>query len=470
MNLFELVFKQMRQRALSTWLTLLSVLLGVGLAIAIMILRREGAALLGQTEYGYDVLIGAKGSELQLVVNTVYHIEKSPGNIPYSIYETLSTNPQTRAYVQAAVPVGVGDSYQGYRIVGTLPALFGVDDEGHPLQADQIIDYRPGYHYEVTQGHVFHPRKFQAILGSDIPKLTGLTLNGTFKATHGLPLPNQVPDIHSQQWTVVGILKPTHTAADRAIYIPLTSFYAISEHGEGLKAQAAVKKGINPAAIPSNTITEADHGHDHDHDHDHDASFTTNPDGTIDLHIPKEDWSISAIMVKARNPAMAQQLMYVFNNRPEAQAVNPASVMRTFFENFLKGPSMVLLLISLLVTIVAAVAILVSIYNSVSARLREIAILRALGATRGRVLALICVEAGMIGLVGGVLGFILGHGLGALASVYFNSFIGEGLNWMAVGPEEVLYLVVVVVIALLAGLVPALKAYRTPVATNLVTV
>lgn len=464
MNLFELVFKQMRQRALSTWLTLLSVLLGVGLAIAIMILRREGAALLGQTEYGYDVIIGAKGSELQLVVNTVYHIEKSPGNIPYSIYETLSTNPQTRAYVLTAVPIGVGDSYQGYRIVGTLPKLFGRDDEGRPLPPNQILEYRPGHHYETAQGRVFHPRKFEAVLGSDISSLTGLKMGSTFKATHGLPLPNQVADIHAQEWTVVGILKSTHTAADRVIYIPLTSFYAISEHGQGLRAQAAVKAGVNPAAINSPSTN------DHDHDHDHDASFTTNPDGTIDLHIPKEDWSISAIMVKARNPAMAQQLMYVFNNRPEAQAVNPASVMRTFFENFLKGPSMVLLLISLLVTIVAAVAILVSIYNSVSARLREIAILRALGATRSRVLALICLEAGLIGLIGGLLGFVLGHGLGALASVYFNSFIGEGLNWMAVGSEEVLYLVVVVVIALLAGLVPALKAYQTPVATNLVTV
>lgn len=470
MNIFELVFKQMRQRALSTWLTLLSVVLGVGLAIAIMILQREGAALLGQTEYGYDVIIGAKGSELQLVVNTVYHIEKSPGNIPYSIYENLSANPQTRAYVQAAVPLGVGDSYQGYRIVGTLPALFGFDEQGGPLPADQVIEYRPGRHYEIGQGRIFHARKFEAVIGSELSHLTGLKIGSTFKATHGLPLPNQVPDIHAQEWTVVGILKPTKTAADRVIYIPLTSFYAISEHGAGMKAQAAVKAGINPAAIGSVPAAgEADHGH-HDHDHDHDASYSTLPDGTIDLHIPKEDWSVSAILVKSHNPAMAQQLMYVYNNRPEAQAVNPAWVMRQFFENFLKGPSMVLLLISLLVTIVAGVAILVSIYNSVSARLREIAILRALGATRGRVLALICLEAGLIGLIGGLLGLILGHAMGALASVYFNSFIGEGLNWLAVGPEEVLYLVVVVLIALLAGLVPALKAYRTPVATNLVTV
>ena len=83
MNLFELVFKQMRQRALSTWLTLLSVLLGVGLATAVIILYRGGGALFGQTEYGYDIILGPpKGSPLQLVMNTVYMIDQSPGVLP----------------------------------------------------------------------------------------------------------------------------------------------------------------------------------------------------------------------------------------------------------------------------------------------------------------------------------------------------------------------------------------------------
>jgi putative ABC transport system permease protein len=176
---------------------------------------------------------------------------------------------------------------------------------------------------------------------------------------------------------------------------------------------------------------------------------------------------ISAVLVKSRDPISAQQLMYTFTKSESAAAVNPARVMFEFFNTFLAGPSRVLLLVSLLVTIVAGVAILVSIYNSVSAQLREIAILRALGATRARVLSLICLEAGLIGLAGGLCGFVAGHLLGALASAYFNQFIGERLNWLAVGAEELLYLAVVVVIALLAGLVPALKAYRTPVATNL---
>src|SRR5450755_2760760 len=94
MNLFQLVIKQMRQRALGTWLTLLSVTLGVGLAITILILYREADSLFGQKDYGYDVLIGKQGSGTQLVMNSVYHVDKSPGNIPYSVYEEM-LNPRT---------------------------------------------------------------------------------------------------------------------------------------------------------------------------------------------------------------------------------------------------------------------------------------------------------------------------------------------------------------------------------------
>src|SRR6266404_4881673 len=91
MNLFQLVFKQMRQRALSTWLTLLSVVIGVALAVAIMILQRESDHLFGQSDFGYDVIIGPpKGSPLQLTLNTVYHLDKSPGNVPYSLYEDMA--------------------------------------------------------------------------------------------------------------------------------------------------------------------------------------------------------------------------------------------------------------------------------------------------------------------------------------------------------------------------------------------
>jgi putative ABC transport system permease protein len=604
MNLLQLVLKQMRQRALSTWLTLLSVLLGVGLAIAIMIIRRQGAAIFGQTDYGYDVLIGAKGSPLQLVLNTVYHLDKSPGNIPYTLYEQLTHDRKYLGDVHTAVPFVVGDSYQNLPIVGVFPTLFdtpftrvrdaidgeqdaaasiktaigekqplssdfdfaaqqsalheklesaipmvanyvpstaailqkGLDEMdaatkqgdslptdgtsvptdngvikalqtvadtlepaekalGDELGADPAwnlrtvgpLPYRPDRFLEVDQGRIFAEDRFEAVLGYDVAHLTNppLKVGDSFKATHGFPAPGQIPDIHPSIWKVVGTLKQTHTAADRVVYIPLLTFYTIAEHGAGLVAQHALRTGgdANAAikqmeqmeqkkkAAPGGELMQSTAApppaapvDDDDVKH-----YTVDAQGRIHLDdsLPKDVWGLSGIMVRSRSPALVMGLMYDINNGEEAAAVNPASTMRQFFAIFLKPSTIVLQIIVGLTTIVAGVGILVSIYNSVSARLREIAILRALGATRVRILTLICVEAGLIGLIGGFLGLLAGHLLGFFGSAALNQTIGEGFDWVATDYWEWLYLLAVVVLAVLAGLVPAMKAYRTPVATNL---
>jgi putative ABC transport system permease protein len=455
MNLFQLVLKQMRQRALGTWLTLLSVTLGVALAVAIMILRREAGNLFGQKDYGYDTIIGKKGSATQLVMNTVYHLDASPGNLPYSLYQQMVHSPQYRQYVRLAVPYVVGDSYQGkYSIVGTTPNLFGFDDDGKSLPPEKVMEYQPDQRYTIAQGRDFLPHKFEAVVGSEAAQKTDLKLGSTFRATHGFPRPDEDPDIHPTVWTVVGILKATHTASDRVVFIPFESLYTIGEHSVGMLYQMYLHKGLPP---PKEV------------DPDKIKVYTQDPDGTFHLLLDPDAWEVSAILIKGRSDFSAQRLMYDVNNLNEAMAVNPAQVMRQFFQQFLSGPTLVLLLIALLVTVVAGVGILVSIYNSVSARLREIAILRALGATRVRVLMLICVESGLIGVFGGLLGLLLGHGLGAVASIYFYQYVGQGINWVRTDQFEWIYLGVVIVIALIAGLVPAMKAYRTPVATNLVS-
>ncbi len=532
MNLFQLVLKQMRQRSLSTWLTLLSVMLGVTLVVAIMILRREGQNLFAQTDFGYDVLLGPpKGSPLQLTLNTVYHLDVSPGVLPYQIYADMARkgppplgHPDYRPYVRVAVPFMVGDSFAGRRIVGTSPQMFGVDDGGQAI-AGHRFEYRKGQSYELAQGRVFAPRKFEAVIGSDVAQSLHLKLfdpklseeenekqGGAFRATHGMPRANEKPDIHKPRWHVVGILKPTHTANDRVLFIPFISLYAIAEHEEGMIDQALLRANINPARIPADRLDEVlqslgidpkkvpesvrkkfkmkapapttapapqdvgqliesakvpaapkkeEEGEDAD-------AYHLDDHGDIVPDLPQDEWELSAILVQSRGAFPAQRLMYNFKVIDDrATAVNPATVMREFFETFLSGSTLVLLLISALVTIVAAASIMTTIYNSVAARRREMAILRALGATRRRILSLICVEAVLVGAVGALIGFVAGHLLSAAGSVYLKGLVGEGINWLSVGPEEWGYLLIVAVLALVAGLVPALKAYSTPVATHL---
>jgi putative ABC transport system permease protein len=567
MNFFQLVIKQMRQRALSTWLTLLSVMLGVGLAIAIMIFQREGQKLFGQSDFGYDVIVGPKGSPTQLVLNTVYHLDQSPGNIPYVIYENLARprHPQVRS----AIPYVVGDDYKGFRVVGTSKELFLTDHEGKPharealapnwerakqeagkwperekyiqghltesaedpdhyahpfyrqlmpftndpkeLEAGadsvrgdywRVFQHRRNQNLEFAEGRPFHPQKFEAVIGSTVAAETGLKVGSGIQVAHG-----GTSHEHGETWTVVGILKPTRTAVDKVVYIPLISFYAIDQHEKGLEEiykfqqmrQAAMAGGVAKPAVQPPAAKEDDHDdhpeeketgkneeHDdhekqesggellvekeeHDHD-DHDHAYHLNADGTIHLHVEPEKWIVSAILARTRGAHAATSMVWQLRQGPDAQAVLPAMVMYEFYESFLSKSTLMLLIISVLVTVVAAVSILVSIYNSVSARLKEIAVLRALGATRTRVLLLICLEAGLVGLLGGTLGLLLGHVIAAGLSVFLQQLLGEGIRWLSSDPREWLYLLVVVGLAVIAGLVPALKAYRTPVATHLVGV
>jgi putative ABC transport system permease protein len=481
MNYFQLVLKQMRQRALSTWLTTLSVMLGVGLAVAIMVMGRESESLFGQNDYGYDAIIGKKASKLQLVLNTIYHLDISPGNIPFGEYTRLLQPaggvpaPPDNYYdlVKIAVPTVVGDTLNGqYRIVGTLPKLFGYDDQGNALPADEVMDYRPGQKLTVAEGRIFAGNKFEAIVGSDIPKLTGTGIGVEFQATHTPAIGNTPADIHMQKWKVVGVLAPTHTAIDRVVYIPLLSFYTIAEHGAGLRAQAKIRAG----EAPTDNIdpdSDADQPHPADANglqHFSNYDFDTK-DQTIKLKLSPDIWALSAILVQTRGGDSEASLEYnLLNNGGDAMACNPAGVMRDFFSTFLKPSRILLLVICSLVTIVAAVGILVSIYNSVSARLKEIAILRALGATRTTVLTLICLEAGLVALIGSVLGVALGHAVNGIGAWFMLSNYGEVLDYNSNEfMYEGLYVVCVIVLAVIAGLVPALKAYRTPVATNLVS-
>jgi putative ABC transport system permease protein len=219
-----------------------------------------------------------------------------------------------------------------------------------------------------------------------------------------------------------------------------------------------------PATTPATQEAHDDHD-DHEGHHDHSYHLE---DGKIVLEVPRQQWKINSILVRSRGGQPAMSIIWDFNQNPDAMAVSPATEMREFTRTFLRGSSLILLMLAILVSVVAAVSILVSIYNSIAARRREIAILRALGATRKRILSIICLEAGLIGLIGSVIGMLMGISIAAIASVALDRAMGQPLNWASLGWLELLYFIGAIALAVVAGLVPALKAYSTSVADNLV--
>ncbi len=208
-----IVRRSLRQHALTTAVTAISIALGAGLLMAVWMVKEQAQRTFSGVNTGFDAVLGARGSRLQLVLNAVFHLESSPGNLRWEDYQTIRAHPS----VALAVPLAMGDNYRGWRIVGTLPDLF----ERTELDA-------AGRRFGLAQGRWFDPTLREAVVGSFAARRLGLKVGDTFEPYHGLEF-----DAHSQHeetYVVVGVLEPSNTPADRVIWIPIEGVQWMGGH------------------------------------------------------------------------------------------------------------------------------------------------------------------------------------------------------------------------------------------------
>lgn len=475
----QLIARNLRRRPMATVLTTLSVALGVGLFSAIGALRQASEQAFERTAGMSNLIVGAKGSPLELTLNSLYHMGVSSGNIPFAAYQEFRDQPG----VQWCVPTVVGDAYRGYRIVGTTDEIFEVDvpglgkptfrdggpwkhgrddldsfhaevvthaamdaeaahDHGHAHEEDGHAhddqghdDHDHGHddhghgHDDHGHGHGHHHDHtletlandlglFVAVIGSTVAQETGLKVGSTFVPAHDVMTGGMA---HEDAPTrVVGVMEPTGTPLDRAIYIPAGAFYAI----EG-----------------------------------HQATGESNFGGTRDPH------GVSAILAYVKSGAYHLRTRYAWNDRLDTQAAWPVMEVRKLF-GVIGNIDGALRLIAVLVIVVALVGVLVALSNTMAARQREFAVLRALGARRRTILGLVVGESAAIALFGGILGLGLA-GLGALvAAARVRAETGVTVSpWP--GLDDLVFLFAVTAVGAAAGLVPAWRAYRTEAAQAL---
>ena len=395
--ILNLIYRSLRQHALSPVVTAGSIALAAGLLLTVWVVKTQSQAVFAATNSGFDAVLGARGSKLQLVLNAIFHLEASPGNIAAKDYEMIRRHPA----VKAAIPIAVGDNYYGWRIVGTVPELF------------TDIEYAPGRHYAVARGgRFFTLGRMEAVAGAYAAKQLGWQTGTTFKPYHGLAFDPQQQ--HDELYTVVGVLEPTNTPVDRVIWIPL----------EGVQTM----KGHNPLAA-----TE-----------------------------------LSAVLIQLRAPAAGLMLNNLLNaSGGRLTFAYPIGMIVAELFNKIAWLDRVLTLIAWLVAVVASGSVLVSIYNSMSARQRDIAILRALGARRRTIFGSVVGEAAVIGLMGAGAGFAVFAGLGALVAALIQGQTGVVLEPLRWNPVFWWSPAVFVGLCVLGGIVPAIKAYRVPVAETI---
>jgi putative ABC transport system permease protein len=400
MTLPLVVWKSLRQHALSTAITALSIALAGGLLMSVWTVKEQSQATFTGVNAGFDAVLGARGSKLQLVLNAIFHLEASPGNLAWSDYLDIKNNPA----VELAIPLAVGDNYLGYRLVGSLPELF------------EKVEYAPGKHYALTEGGTFFdPGRREAVVGSFVALKLHLKRGDTFHPFHGLIFDEKAQ--HSETYVVVGVLEPSNTPADRVIWIPLAGIQKMSGH---------------------------------------------NPDAATD---------VSAVLVKLRGggggAGFRMDMMYNKQGNRLTFAWPIGQVMAELF-NKIGWFDRILALVSYLVALVATASILASIYNSMNERRREIAILRALGARRRIICGAILLEAATISALGMVIAFAFYGVIMSGAASVIRSQTGVVLDPFKFNAVMLWAPAALISLGALAGIVPAVKAYRTDVAEHLV--
>ena len=409
---FLLVRRSLALHKLSTAVTVLAAALACGLVMSVFAIANQTRAAFTNADVGYDAVLGARGSDLQLVLNTVYHLETSPGNIPFTLYQTVRKDPR----VSLAIPYAVGDNYHGFRLVGTSEELF------------TRFEYREGRKFEFASGGAFNGMNREAVVGSFAAARTGLAVGDTFNPYHGLDYDPGAK--HTEVFVVTGVLEATNTPNDRVIWIPLEGIWRMRGHvmrGAGEEYQAKPR-------VP----------------------------------IPDKHKEISAVMIKLRSAIGGMQLSQDIN-RAGKQATLAWPIDRTMLSLFDKLFWFVIILqiVAYLVVAVATGAILASIYNTMNERRREFAILRSLGAGRMTVFSAIVLEATAIATLGAAAGFLVYAAILGVASTIIRDSTGVVLDPFVSDPVLWAAPLGMVLLGAIAGLLPAQNAYSTDVAGNL---
>ena len=495
MSLWKIAWRSIQQRALASSLTAVSMALGVTLVISVLVIHGVIDASFRENAQGYDLIVGGKGGSLQLVLNTVYYLGRPTQNLPWSFYKEFTEGGKFAQAVQWAIPVCMGDNYEGFRVVGTTPQMF--DAITYQGQKVQFAEGRPfdSEHY------------FEAVIGARVAHKTGLKVGQPFRPTHGVDVPAEQGHQH-EPFTVVGILAPTGTPNDRALFINIEGFFHLEGHVKEATPPPALagKPGATPAAASAGVAARANgRGDNHDspggdnhvspggHNHVSPGGHAGKPgdqpaakhetehhagghhegehhhDFDPDEPVPDELKEVTAILVRtAANPILGMSLKKIIDKQePDAQAVSPTREITELFDGIVGNVQKVLLLFAILVLIVAGIGIMVSIYTSMSERRHEIAVMRALGAGRLTVMLVILLESILLSLGGGGLGLLLGHGLIGLVNPIIVEQTGVSVPWLQFNLLELILIPGLLILASLVGYLPALAAYRTDVAKSL---
>lgn len=423
MTLSGLTLAYLRDRALNTALNVLILTLAVATLVILMLFSAQLGERFDRDARGVDLVVGAKGSPLQLILSTVYHADVPTGNIPLSTLDMLRSDPT----VAKAIPVALGDNFRGFRIVGTETAY--VDHYGGRLARGRLW---------AGEG--------ETVIGAEVARRTGAALGQKFLGSHGLS-DGGGGEHEAHPFQVVGVLAPTGTVLDRLILTSVESMWDV--HGIHYDASAGHAEGAT-AGRHDGPVDEA---------HNH-------PPGNASVQAQEARPEVTAILVSYRSALAAVRLPAFINRQTGLQAAAPAVETARLLTLVGVGLDAVRAF-ALLLLLTGGLSIFVALYTALRQREADMAMLRVMGAKPASIFGQVLSEGLLLAAAGSVLGLALGHGVVAVAAVSFERLGEVGLTAWRFEPAEALIVLAALSAGAIAALIPALRVFRVDIARTL---
>jgi putative ABC transport system permease protein len=396
MSPLKISWKSILSKPLSSGLNILLIAFGTSILTLLLLASTQIENKLSSNSKDIDLVVGAKGSPLQLILSSIYHIDFPTGNIPLKEANELMHNP----FVKRAVPLALGDNYNGIRIVGTDTNFISL------------------YGLKLQQGR-FWQADLEATIGANVAEEQKLKVGDTFFGAHGL---TENKDQHKEHaYKVIGILAPQGNVTDNLILTNIASIWEMHE-----------EENAKPMA--------------HDVDHHSPSPIET------------ADREITSILIQYRSPMSVVMFPRMVNQATNLQSASPAMESTRLFSLIGVGVD-TLQWFAILMMFIAAISVFVNLYNSLKERSYDLAIMRTLGASRTKLFVIVILEGLILTLAGTLIGICLGHLALQLIGNYQESSQAK-LTGLVFMPTEGYLLLAGLGIGIFAAVIPALQAYR----------
>ena len=428
MNMIRLSFANLLMSPLSTAVNILLLALGTASIATLLIATHQLTETLTRDSADIDLVIGAKGSPLQLILAGVYHADVPPGNIALADTKPWVKHP----LVKSATPLALGDSFKGFRIVGSTH------------------EYLTIYNGKIASGELWS-KPLEIVVGSQVASKTGLKIGSTFSGVHGLDDGGHAHDQDS--YIVVGILQPTKTILDRLLITSMESVWKL--HGKS-----------NGTMTPDDGEGAHDDEHGHDEEDEHDDEHGHDGEDSYSETAEDDGQEITVLLIKYASPLAALSLPRDVNAESALQAASPAFEITRLLQIVGVGIGWLQAFTGILLAS-AALSIFAALYSSLKARRYDLAVLRCLGATRWQLFSLLFFEGSFLTVAGIFSGLIFAHGGLELIGQSLGGSQNAPLTGFVWAPSEFALVAGLLIAGLLTAIIPARQAFSTDVAKTL---